>query len=71
METNRAEKTETAEVGDRVTDGNFTGNVVRACKDRVLVKHWGRELQEGKLVTHWFYRSSLTVVRKVSEYRAA
>jgi len=58
------------EIGDRVTDGDITGHVTRAGKDRVQVRHWGRAMQDGQLVTHWFYRSSLTVVRKVGEYKA-
>ena len=60
---------ELIELGDRVTDGEISGNVTRCGKDRVLVRHWGQGLQAGERVTHWFYRSSLTVLRKANDYR--
>lgn len=57
------------EAGDRVTDGDFTGHVTAVGKNKVRVRHYGAGLQEGKIVNTWFYKTSLTIVRKWSSYR--
>ena len=64
-ETNQAQN---FEVGDRVTDGEFSGTVQTVGAKKVRVRHYGAGLAEGKLVNTWFYKSSLTIVRKWSSY---